>query len=76
MAREGAAVAGRIMGFFGDRGVDCSVVDEHKSLLVTLYADGRCREFRWGLRPPPGGSCWKRLSRLLEWEYNRLKRAR
>lgn len=65
-------LANKIIVFYGDRGIDCSVVDEHTAMLVTLSADGRSHAFRCGLRSLSKPRGWGRVRRLLEWEISRL----
>ena len=66
MMREGTEVARTIIDFYSGRGIECSVVDEHSSLLVMLYSDGRTHEFRCGRRIFAGGGrrkVWRELER-------------
>lgn len=64
MLREGTAFARRIIDFYADRGIDCSVVDEHLSLLITLSAAGETHEFRHGNRSFAGATSWKKFYQL------------
>ncbi len=73
MLREGTVFAQKIIDFYADKGIECSVVDEHLSLLVTLSADGETHEFRYGRRAFAGHNNWKRFYQVLEGEFSRLK---
>ena len=73
MLRENTAFARRIIDFYADRGVECSVVDEHLSLLVTLSASGGTHEFRYGNRAFAGAVNWKKFYHVLERELSGLK---
>jgi len=75
MLREGTAFAQKIIDFYTDKGIDCSVVDEHLSLLVTLSANGRTHEFRYGRRAFAGAHSWKKFYRTLDREFSNLKTA-
>lgn len=73
MLREGTAFAHKIIDFYTDRGIECSVVDEHLSLLVTLSASGETHEFRFGNRAFAGRTNRKRFYQVLERELSNLK---
>lgn len=73
MLREGTAFARKIIDFYTDRGIECSVVDEHLSLLITLSAAGETHEFRYGNRAFAGATNWKRFYQVLERELSNLK---
>ncbi len=73
MPREGTTFARRIIDFYTDKGIECSVVDEHLSLLVTLSADGRSHEFRYGRRAFAGTHNWKKFYLTLDRESARLR---
>jgi len=73
MLREGTVFAHKIIDFYADRGIECSVVDEHLSLLVTLSASGETHEFRYGNRAFAGTTNWKRFYHVLERELSSLK---
>lgn len=73
MLREGTIFAQKTMDFFADRGVDCSVVDEHLSLLVTLTAGEETHEFRYGNRAFAGATNWRKFYQVLERELSCLK---
>ena len=73
MLREGTVFAHKIIDFYADRGIECSVVDEHLSLLVTLSAAGETHEFRYGNRAFAGATNWKRFYQVLERELSNLK---
>lgn len=73
MLREGTAFARKIIDFYTDRGIECSVVDEHLSLLVTLSAAGETHEFSYGNRAFAGATNWKKFYQVLERELSNLK---
>jgi len=73
MLREGTVFAHKIIDFYADRGIECSVVDEHLSLLVTLSASGETHEFRYGNRAFAGTTNWKKFYQVLERELSSLK---
>jgi len=73
MLRENTAFARRIIDFYADRGIECTVVDEHLSLLVTLSASGGTHEFRYGNRAFAGAVNWKKFYHVLERELSGLK---
>jgi len=75
MLRENTVFAQRIIDFYIEKGVDCSVVDEHLSLLVTLSAEGRTHEFRYGNRAFAGSRHSKKFYLVLEREWSNLKAA-
>jgi len=75
MLRENTVFAQKIIDFYTEKGVECSVVDEHLSLLVTLSADGRTHEFRYGNRAFAGINHWKKFYLVLEKEWSNLKAA-
>lgn len=75
MLRENTVFAQKIIDFYTEKGVDCSVVDEHLSLLVTLAADGRTHEFRYGNRAFGGSRHSKKFYLVLEKEWSNLKAA-
>lgn len=75
MLRENTVFAQKIIDFYAEKGVECSVVDEHLSLLVTLSADGRTHEFRYGNRAFAGINHWKKFYQVLEREWSELKAA-
>lgn len=75
MLRENTAFAQKIIDFYTEKGVECSVVDEHLSLLVTLSADGRTHEFRYGSRAFAGNHHGKKFYQVLEREWSSLKAA-
>ncbi|MBU2574166.1 MAG: hypothetical protein KKH28_08840 [Elusimicrobia bacterium] len=75
MPRENAVFARKIIDFYTDRGVECSVVDEQSTLLVTLSADGNAHEFRYGKRAFAGIYHWKKFYLVLEGEWSKLKEA-
>lgn len=70
-----ATVLGRmILDYYSDKGIDCSVVDEHSSLLVRLSADGSDREFRCGRHPFTRGAKLRNFYVMLEREYTQLEK--
>lgn len=73
MLREGTAFARKIIDFYAEKGVGCSVVDEHLSLLVTLTAAGRTHEFRYGNRAFADMRHCKKFYAVLERELVKLK---
>lgn len=73
MLRENTVFARKIIDFYTEKGVDCSVVDEHLSLLVTLSSDGREHEFRYGSRAFGGHHNHKKFCLVLDRELARLK---
>lgn len=73
MLREGTAFARKIIDFYADRGIECSVVDEHLSLLITLCAAGETHEFRYGNRAFAGATNWKKFYQTLERELSSLR---
>ena len=75
MLRENTVFAQRIIDYYTDKGVECSVVDEHSTLLVTLAADGNTHEFRYGKRAFAGAHNWKKFYLVLEREWSNLKEA-
>lgn len=75
MLRENTVFAQKIINFYADKGVECSVVDEHLSLLVTLAVAGRTHEFRYGNRAFAGMHHCKKFYMVLEREWSRLKAA-
>lgn len=76
MLREGTVYARKIIDFYSGKGIECSVVDEHSSLLVTLCADGEMHEFRCGSRAFASGNNWRRIYRDLEREFFVLRGAK
>ncbi|HBA60244.1 MAG TPA: hypothetical protein DCZ92_05415 [Elusimicrobia bacterium] len=75
MLREGTVFAQKIIEFYSDKNVECTVVDEHLSLLVTLAESGRTHEFRYGNRAFGKHTCWKKFYRVLEREWQTLETA-
>ncbi|MHB0996044.1 MAG: hypothetical protein ACYC2I_06720 [Elusimicrobiales bacterium] len=73
MLREKTMFAHKIIDFYGDRGIECSVVDEHLSLLITLSAAGETHEFRYGNRAFAGATNWKKFYQTLERELSSLR---
>ena len=73
MLRENTVFARKIIDFYTEKGVDCSVVDEHLSLLVTLSSDGREHEFRYGGRAFGGHHNQKKFCMVLDRELAKLK---
>lgn len=75
MLRENTVFAQKIIDFYTEKGVECSVVDEHLSLLVTLSLDGKIHEFRYGSRAFAGNHHCKKFYQVLEREWSNLKAA-
>ncbi|MBI4350593.1 MAG: hypothetical protein HY550_04075 [Elusimicrobia bacterium] len=75
MPREKTAFARKIIDFYAEKGVECSVVDEHLSLLVTLSAEGGTHEFRYGGRAFGADRHTKKFYQVLDKEWSRLKAA-
>lgn len=73
MLREHTVFAQKIIDFYADKGVECSVVDEHLSLMVTLCAEGKTHEFRYGSRAFGGTHHFKKFYQVLEQEWTKLK---
>lgn len=76
MLREGTVFANRIIEFYTGKGVECSVVDEHSSLLVMLCSEGVTREFRCGRRVFSGEHNWQKIYRELEREFSILRKGK
>ena len=70
---ENTVFARKIIEFYSDRDIECSVVDEHLSLLVTLSDAGETHEFRYGNRAFAGATNWRRFYQVLERELSNLK---
>jgi len=75
MLRENTVFAQKIIDFYTEKGVECSVVDEHLSLLVTLSEEGKSHEFRYGNRAFAGIHNIKKFYLVLEKELAKLKAA-
>ena len=75
MLRENTVFAQKIIDFYTDKGVECSVVGEHLSLLVTLSADGKSHEFRYGNRAFGEIQHCKKFYLALDRELDKLKAA-
>lgn len=75
MLREKTVFARKILEYYGDRGLACTVVDEHLSLLVTLCGEGETHEFRCGRRAFAGSQFGRKFYRMLEGELSKLKAA-
>lgn len=73
MLRENTIFAQKILDYYTEKGVDCSIVDEHATLLVTLSAEGRTHEFRYGSRAFAGIHHHRKFCAALEKELSRLK---
>ena len=76
MLKENTIFARRIMDFYAEKGVDCSVADEHMSLVVTLSCGGHEHEFRYGKRAFAGIRHAREFYMTLEREFCKLRRAR
>lgn len=75
MLRENTVFAQKIIDFYAGKGVECYVVDEHLTLLVTLSSDGRSHEFRYGSRAFAGGHNCRKFYATLEREFSKLRAA-
>ena len=75
MLRENTVFAQKIIDFYTDKGVECSVVDEHLSLMVALSNDGKSHEFRYGNRAFGEVQHCKKFYLVLERELEKLKAA-
>lgn len=75
MLKDRTAFARRIIEFYAEKGLDCSVVDEHRTLLVTLCSGAGTHEFRCARHDFAAAAQPGRLAPLLERELGRLKRA-
>lgn len=73
MLRENTVFAKKILQYYGERGLACTVVDEHLSLLVTLCEEGETHEFRCGRRAFGGGQFGRKFYRMLEGELSKLR---
>ena len=73
MLRENTVFAHKIIDFYTDKGIECSVVDEHSTLLVTLTAEDKTHEFRYGSRAFAGIHYFKKFCAVLEKEWGKLK---
>ena len=72
MLRENTVFAQKILDFYAMKGVDCSVVDERQTLLVSLATEGRTREFRYGKRAFAGLHHSRKFYATLEREFCNL----
>lgn len=75
MLREETVFAMKIIDFYADKGLDCTVVDERSSLLVTLSGRDRTHEFRYGGRAFEGKVRWRKFCSVLESEYSKMSAA-
>ncbi|MFA6433923.1 MAG: hypothetical protein WCW52_04445 [Elusimicrobiales bacterium] len=73
MLREKTVFARKIIDYYAEKGVECSVVDEHLSLLVTLSSGDRTHEFRYGNRAFAGFHHCKKFYAALEREFSKLR---
>ncbi|OGR79695.1 MAG: hypothetical protein A2X32_13525 [Elusimicrobia bacterium GWC2_64_44] len=76
MLRENTVFAQKITDYYAERGVECSVVDEHLSLLVTLSNGEETHEFRYGNRAFAGAHIGRKFYRMLESELAKLQKLR
>ncbi len=74
MLHERNVLGRMILDYYSDKGIECSVVDEHSSLLIRLSADGSDREFRCGRRPFGKGASLRSFYIMLEREYTKLEK--
>jgi hypothetical protein len=70
---ENAGCARKIIDYCTDKGVDCSVVDEHLSLLITLSEEGRSHQFRYDKRNFAWVRHCKKFCMALDRELLKLK---
>lgn len=50
MPRNKTAFARKIIDFFTERDIDCTIVDDHQKYRITISVDGKTREFSYGSR--------------------------
>lgn len=74
MLHDGTVLGRMILDYYSDKGIECSVVDEHSSLLVRLSADGSDREFRCGTHAFTRGAKLRNFYLMLEREYAQLEK--
>lgn len=72
MPPQKALAAQKIIGFYAEKGIGCTVAAEELSLLVTLSAGGRTHKFRYPVREPSDARHCKALNRALEKELSKL----
>ncbi len=75
MLRENTVFAKKIIDFYTEKGVECSVVDEHLSLLVTISGEGRTHDFRYGNRAFGAMHHCRNFYMVLDRELAKLKGA-
>lgn len=73
MLRENTVFAQKIINYYAEKGIGCSIVDEHLSLLVTISAEGEIHEFRYGNRAFAGMHNSRKFYLVLERELAELK---
>ena len=72
MLRENTVFTQKVLDFYAIKGVDCLVVDERQTLLITLSVEGRTREFRCGKRAGAGLHHSRKFYAALEREFCNL----
>jgi hypothetical protein len=72
MLKGNTVFAQKILDFYAVKGVDCLVVHERQTLLITLAVEGRTREFRYGKRAFPGLQQPRKFYAALEREFCNL----
>jgi len=65
-------LAQKIIGFYADKNIDCSVVSEKSCFLVILRALDRKHEFRCKNKLPGKMRGWKALCDLMAREYEKF----
>lgn len=72
MLREKTAFAMRIIEYYAEKGVECTIVDEHLSMLVAISSEGEIHEFRYGNRAFAGIHNYRKFCLVLERELSNL----
>lgn len=75
MLRENTVFAQKIIDYYQQRGIECTVVDEHLSLRIALCGEGETHEFCYGKRAFAGTRLGRKFYRMLESELSKLKAA-
>ncbi|OGS42445.1 MAG: hypothetical protein A3J79_01910 [Elusimicrobia bacterium RIFOXYB2_FULL_62_6] len=66
-------LARKIIGFYADKNIDCSVVAEKPGFLVILRSMDRTHKFRCRARLPVKKSTWDALYNLLNLEFEKFQ---
>ena len=66
-------LAQKIIEFYADKNLDCSVVSEKSSFLVILRSWDRKHEFKCKNKLPGKMRGWKALSELMALEYEKFQ---